>query len=220
MRPVQGLNGTTPIKLSNSWWEKILGAAKFSLPCGINEWTNKKVSEEPFISEEDKIAKVQGLFLQYQPAIRGYILSIIPDFSLADDVVQETFLVVTRKASTFELGSSFGAWARTIARYKALEAIRTRKFETLSEEVLAALGTEDCGFAGETDERIALLRTCIDELAPQAKKSIRYRYEQDHLPPQIASLLGCTVPSVNVTLSRARSFLRECVERKMATNLP
>jgi RNA polymerase sigma-70 factor, ECF subfamily len=51
--------------------------------------------------EEAHVAAVQGLFLQYQPAIRGYILSMIPDFSLADDVMQETFLVVTRKAATF-----------------------------------------------------------------------------------------------------------------------
>ena len=175
------------------------------------------MSDDPNISDEDQTARVQGLFLQYLPAIRGYILSMVPDFSIADDVVQETFLVVTRKASTFELGSSFAAWVRTIARFKTLEAIRARRFESLSDEVLAALGTEDCQFHGETDERISFLRSCMEKLAPQARRSIQLRYQGDHLPPQIASLMGCTVQSVNVTLSRARAFLRDCVQRGIST---
>lgn len=168
--------------------------------------------------EGDHTAKVQGLFVQYQPAIRGFILSMIPDFSTADDVMQETFLTVTKKASSFEIGTSFSAWVKTIARFKALEAIRARKFESLSEEVLEALSTEPREFAGNSDERILLLRGCLEELAPQARRSIDYRYRNEHMPPQIAGLMGCTVQSVNVTLSRARTFLRECVQRKMHAN--
>ncbi len=167
-------------------------------------------------AESDHTAKVQGLFLQYQPAIRGFVLSMIPDFSVADDVVQETFITVTKKASSFEIGTSFAAWVKTIARFKALEAIRARKFETLSEDVLEALITEPREFAGDSDERIALLRGCLDQLAPQARRSIDFRYQNEHMPPQIASLMGCTVQSVNVTLSRARAFLRECVRGKMS----
>jgi RNA polymerase sigma-70 factor (ECF subfamily) len=165
---------------------------------------------------EAHTAAVQGLFLQFQPAVRGYILSMIPDFSQADDVMQETFLTVTRKAASFELGTSFAAWVKTIARFKALEAIRARKFETLSEEVLLALSAEPRELRPDADERLALLRGCLDQLAPQARRSIDYRYQNDHLPPQIAELTGCTVQSVNVTLSRARAFLRDCVQRKLA----
>jgi RNA polymerase sigma-70 factor (ECF subfamily) len=172
--------------------------------------------------EEAHTAAVQGLFLQFQPAVRGYVLSMIPDFSLADDVMQEIFLVVTRKAASFEIGTSFPAWVKTIARFKALETIRAGRCrcETLSEEVLEALGAERSEFRGDTDERLALLASCLDELAPQARRSIDLRYKQDHLPPQIAGLMGCTVPSVNVTLSRARAFLRDCVMRKMEAAKP
>lgn len=168
--------------------------------------------------DSDHTAKVQGLFIQYQGAVRGFVLSMIPDFSIADDVVQETFLTVTKKAQSFEIGTSFAAWVKTIARYKALEALRARRFETLSEDVLAALCTEPREFAGDSDDRLALLRGCIAQLPPQARRSIDYRYQNEHKPPQIASLMGCTVQSVNVTLSRARTFLRECVQRKMEAN--
>lgn len=177
------------------------------------------MSDSSHSREETHTEAVQKLFLQYQPAIRSHILSMIPDFSLADDVMQEIFLVVTRKADSFTLGSSFPAWVKTIARFKALEAIRSsgsHRFECLSEEVLEALGAEQRDFPSQMDERLCLLADCLGELAPQARRSIEFRYRNDHLPPEIANLMGCTVQSVNVTLSRARSFLRECVQRKMS----
>jgi len=90
---------------------------------------------------DSHVAEVQGLFIKHQPAVRGFILSMIPDFSLADDLVQETFLVVTKKAHTFEMGTSFLAWVGSIARYKVLETLRqhSRRNCFLSEEVLEAL---------------------------------------------------------------------------------
>lgn len=176
--------------------------------------------ELPHQRNETHTETVQKLFLQFQPAIRSYILSMIPDFSLGDDVLQEVFLVVTRKADDFTLGSSFPAWVKTITRFKALEAIRSRKnrFEYLSDEVLEALGAEQRELTPQSDERLYLLAACIEELAPSAKRSIEFRYRNEHLPPEIANLMGCTIQSVNVTLSRARAFLRECVLRKLAAS--
>lgn len=177
-----------------------------------------EMSDSSQTREDTHTEAVQRLFLQHQPAIRSHILTMIPDFSLADDVMQEIFLVVTRKAGTFTLGSSFPSWVKAIARFKALEAIRSsvnQRFECLSEEVMEALGAEQREFALQTDERLCLLADCLNELAPQARRSIEFRYRNDHLPPEIANLMGCTVQSVNVTLSRARTFLRECVQRKM-----
>lgn len=174
-------------------------------------------ADEPS-KQEAHTAAVQGLFVQFQPAIRGYILAMIPDFASADDVMQETFLVVTRKSATFEIGTSFPAWVKSIARFKCLEAIRARhkRFECLSDEVLEALGAESEGFRSDTDERLVHLAHCLDQLAPQARRSIDFRYRNDHLPPEIAGLMGCTVQSVNVTLSRARAFLRDCVKDKIS----
>jgi len=181
------------------------------------------MSENSEVLDPAHTEAVQRLFLQHQPAIRSYILSMIPDFSLTDDVMQEVFLVITRKAHSFTLGSSFPAWVKAIARFKSLEMIRTStgsRFEMLSEDVLDALGAEQRDFPLQTDERLCLLATCLSELAPQARRSIIFRYQNDHLPPEIANLMGCTVQSVNVTLSRARAFLRECVIRKMSTSTP
>jgi len=67
--------------------------------------------------------------------IKGFVFALLPDFALADDVVQETFLTITRKAHTFELGTDFMKWACSIARFKAMEARRaaSKDVRTLSD---------------------------------------------------------------------------------------
>ncbi|MGE9268205.1 MAG: RNA polymerase sigma factor, partial [Verrucomicrobiales bacterium] len=92
-----------------------------------------------------------------------------------------------------------------------------RQPDSFSEDVLEALGAERESFPAYHEERLDHLSACIRQLAPQARKSIYYRYHDEHLPPAIARLMGCSVESVHVTLSRARAFLRDCVRRKLST---
>lgn len=164
------------------------------------------------------VTKVQELFITHQPAVRGYLLSMIPDMSLADDLVQETFLVVTRKAHSFELGTSFLAWVRTIARYKALETLRRNVRNStnlaLSEDVLDALSADSGNPSPDTEVYLRHLDNCVSKLTPQARKAIELRYNRGHGLSEIARLLGCTTPSASVTLSRARAFLRNCVDHQ------
>lgn len=170
-------------------------------------------------SEDDSTHRtlVQGLFVRHTPALRGFILALVRDFTVVDDVLQETFVHVTAKAAEFELGTNFQAWANAIARFKILEARRTarRQAHALSAEVIESL----CACAPDepaADPRLDLLRQCLEDLAPKAKQAIELRYAQAHKPAEIARRLGWTAESVYVALSRARGVLRDCLSRKLA----
>ncbi len=160
--------------------------------------------------------RVNALFVQFSPEIRGFILALMPDMSRADDVFQETFLTVTRKAADFRPGTNFIAWACTIARYKVLEAGRQRTGEQqpLSEEVVQSLCAV-CPEPQNEDRELQLLEECLDELYPHTRQAMQMRYEQGHKPAEIARRLGWTAESVYVVLSRARATLRDCVGRKL-----
>lgn len=168
----------------------------------------------------DATARVQKLFIKDASLIKAFITSLLPDFGLVDDVLHEVFLVVTQKADSFEPGSSFTAWAFAIAKLKILEVHRTQKRQcgALSPEVIESL----CATVGpETlvqlnEDRRAALESCIKDLAPRARDVIRMRYREAHRPAEIARRIGWTAESVYVALSRARSALRACVERKLA----
>lgn len=157
--------------------------------------------------------RVQQLFVAHQTSVKAFILSLRPDFTEAADILQETFLTVTRKAAEFREGSNFTAWAFAIARFKVLEAGRARRRETdLSEEVLDALAAA-APPPSFFDRRLPALRDCLRRLAPRAREIVRLRYHAGHGPEEIARRVSWSANAVNVALSRARSALRSCVDR-------
>jgi len=166
----------------------------------------------------EQIALVQSLFVQHLPALRGFVVSLVSDFSLVDDVVQETFLVVTAKAASFQRGTNFRAWAWTIARYKVLQTLEKNApvAERFQPEVVEALCAHDSAQTWFSDEHIQHLACCMEGLAPRAREAVELRYQQAHRPPEIATRLGWTVESVHVALSRARVFLRDCMTQRLA----
>src|SRR5438270_9490379 len=88
----------------------------------------------------EKTVRVQQLFVKHQLGLRAFILSLEPNFTDAEDLLQEVFLVITRKANEFKEGTNFFAWGCTIARFKLMELLRRRaKSQALSEEVIEAL---------------------------------------------------------------------------------
>lgn len=165
----------------------------------------------------DQAAHVQALFVQHLPALRGFVLSLVSDFTLVDDVVQETFLTATEKANRFERGTNFRAWVWRIARYKTLQLLEKRVpvNSRFAPDVVEALCAQEAEEDWRTESMLHHLGPCIHELAPRAKQAIELRYMQAHRPPQIAQVMGWTVEAVHVALSRARLVLRECVSHRM-----
>lgn len=164
----------------------------------------------------DQLSLVQGLFVQHLPALRGFVLSLVSDYSLVDDVVQETFLVVSAKAGQFQRGSNFRAWAWTIARYKVLQTLQKvpKAEQRLSDEVIESLCATEASEEWPAEDQLRQLAECVRELAPKARQAVELRYQQAHKPPEIARLMGWTVDAVHVALSRARVALRDCVQRR------
>ncbi|MEI6491926.1 MAG: sigma-70 family RNA polymerase sigma factor [Verrucomicrobiota bacterium] len=164
-----------------------------------------------------KTALVQQLFVQHASQLRGFVVALMPDLAAVDDVLQETFMTVTAKANVFDEKRDFLAWACGIARFKVMEAGRkARRWQPLSEEVLEALAASEPPADPADNPRLPLLADCLQELAPQSRRMIDLYYQQIHKPAEIAQTLGWAPESVYVALSRARAFLRQCVERKTA----
>ncbi len=168
--------------------------------------------------DADPTAQVQALFVQHLPALRGFVLSLVADFSLVDDIVQETFLTVTAKAGSFQRGTNFRAWVWSIARYKTLQLLErsVSRAEHLSPEVLESLSVHPEAQTAFVEDALRHLEQCLEKLAPKSRLVVELRYQKAHRPPEIAARLGWTVEAVHVALARARVALRECVSRRLA----
>ena len=113
--------------------------------------------------------EVQLLFVRHENSIRAFVRALQPSLADADDVLQETFLTVSRKASTFELGTNFVAWACSIARLKVLENFRQKKRSNLLSEAAISALAADAPAAETLTEREDALEKCLGKLAPKAR---------------------------------------------------
>ena len=164
---------------------------------------------------QDHVLGVQRLFVRHQQQVRAFVVALVADFTIADDVMQEDLPEVTRQAPSFEIGSNFMAWARTIARFRVLSAVRDRQRlpRRLADDVIDALAAD--APLDELDELIGRSR------APQLPRSARPGGARDGAsplwqrtpPPGHRAVRAQSVNAINVTLARARAALRECMER-------
>ncbi|MBY0528356.1 MAG: sigma-70 family RNA polymerase sigma factor [Gemmataceae bacterium] len=165
------------------------------------------------------VQEVQRLFLQHADLLRGFLRGLVPQQEAADDIFQELFLTLTAKALDFQLGSNFLAWARAVARLKVFEQYRQlkRSIPLLSAEVLEVLADAAPASDGLLMPRYEALQDCLKQVAPRAREMVALRYADPPLTPrQIARQLSWTANAVRVALARARKFLLECVERRLA----
>lgn len=166
------------------------------------------------MNDHDPHADVQREFLRHYNAIQAFVLSLVPDFAAAEDVLQETFLATVKKADVYKKDTNFLAWACTIARFEILRSQRSFTRRMLTPEVIAALTAKVPAHVLDID-RLEALRRCLRRLQPRKAKLVRLRYELGRQPAEIAQMVGQTVNSVSVGLSKAREALRECVQRQL-----
>lgn len=160
--------------------------------------------------------QVQQLFVRHTGLLHGFVASLCGDLVLAEDILQEVFLVVSQRAGDFTIGSDFLAWARAIARFKTMELLRTRKRDRqmLGVETLAALEADAPSLEAWQQEREALAG-CIGKLTTAQHALMTMAYGEGQTPQQIAAHKGQSPEVVHVLLSRVRKALRECVLRRL-----
>ena len=159
----------------------------------------------------DATEAIQLLFVRHENSIRAFVRSLQPSLSDADDVMQETFLTVSRKAGTFEPGTNFVAWACGIARLKVLENFRqTKRANVLSEAAMIAL-TDGAPSPQSMIEREGALEGCLQQLTPKMRDLLWRRYSRRQSSTEMAEAAGMTSTAVRVALTKARKALRDCI---------
>lgn len=155
--------------------------------------------------------------INVQTRLFGFILSLLGDRDAADDVLQETNVVIWDKRSQFEPGTDFGAWACTIAHFQ-IRAYRQRRardrhrFNDALTESLAQVATQR---TADLDARRTALRECLGALPTKQRELLDRRYAGQESVGQIAEGVGRPTNSVYQTLYRLRGALMQCIEQKL-----
>jgi len=161
-----------------------------------------------------QVQLVQKLFIRHSADLRVYLLPLVIDVNVVDDILHSAFLAVTAKAADFHDGTNFVAWARAVVRLELLQFSRQRRRapQLLSPETIDSLSAE-APLISVDDERLAAIRQCVERLAPRARQAMDLRYSQALPPSEVARRMRLAVASVHVMLSRARTAVQACAER-------
>lgn len=146
-----------------------------------------------------------------------YIARLLGNPNEAQNILQETNLVLWRKSSDFCPGTNFSAWARNVAYWQVRAYVRDRQRDrhVFSEELMQQLAKREEDEEFEPEMRIAL-RHCLSEVSPSNLDMLRQRYEGGLSIQDLALNVGKTPTSVKVGLLRMRRALMKCIERKIA----
>lgn len=158
------------------------------------------------------------LFTRDQQKLLAYILTLVHDREDAQEVFQETSLVLWKAFPTFRPGSEFLPWALGIAKHQMLRLYRARKKDRhiFSEDVMAMLADDVAAMAQEIAPRQQALAECIKRLTNRQRLLIEWFYGQELVAEQIAERWSLSIHAVYKSLKVMRRSLLECIERKLA----
>lgn len=161
--------------------------------------------------------RLAALWVQAQPTLSAYIVSVIGDFNQADDVLQQTAMAVVRKFPEYDPQRPFLAWALGIARIEILRHLRAtaRDKHVFDETLTDQLARVFQGLAGEFDAQRQALRECLEATDGRARQVLEMRYEQGLQPAAMAGKLEMNAEAIRSLLYRVRGALRECIERRL-----
>ena len=160
---------------------------------------------------------------QHQAALLAYILTLHPDRSEAQDILQETNVVLWQKVGEFQAGTNFKAWAFRIAYLQTLAHLKRLKrgnWLGFSSELVETLAKEAEPKLAVFEKRHAALRSCLGKLPPKDREIIRAHYESGLPLADISSRIGRSVGALKQVLFRVRRTLRLCIETKFAEGEP
>ncbi len=169
------------------------------------------------MENEDRSTEFLSLLTRHDRALFLYVHGLIQSHADADDVLQQTKMVMWKHFGQFESGTNFLAWARKIAFYQILGYRRQcqRGHLAMSEEMLEAVGQEVERLSDEADARREALAACLRKLPTDQRRMMLMRYFEDLEVDQIAGRIDKTTGAVYRALSRVRSTLLTCVEQRM-----
>ncbi len=148
----------------------------------------------------------EALFRQHQKEVYSWIVRIVREHGIAEDLTVETFWRIYRARARFNPEGNFPGWARRIATNAALDHLRSARRETELPEDLAAAPQADPAIRHELRERI---RLAFYQLPPKYRLVATLALIEEEPYNNIAEAVGISPALVKIRVFRAVRMLRK-----------
>lgn len=157
----------------------------------------------------------EALYDELSSSVFGLARRVVRDPARAEDVTQEVFLEVWRKAARFD--STLGkakTWVMTIAHRRAVDAVRRNESQKRQDEKTAP---EQVSHDEPADSLIAAeeqgaVRECLETLTDLQLEAVRLAYFNGYTYSEVATLLDKPLPTIKTRMRDGLIRLRDCLE--------
>lgn len=174
--------------------------------------------QNPVEGTEDHESFV-NLLTEHQLVLRAYIRSMMPGHDEAQDILQETNLVLWRKKAGFQIDTNFRAWACKVARYQVMAWRQKKKRQSwlvFDDDIIELISEELDTTPSELERQHRALEQCKTKLPAHDRELLRRCYVTTTTLRDYARELGRSVGTLKTRLFRIRAVLRRCVLQTMA----
>ncbi len=157
-------------------------------------------------------------FVTTQRRVYLFLLAQLGNPDIAEEVLQNTNVVIWSKWKNFEPGTNYIAWVYRIASFEVMKYRQKNKRSKVyfDDDFIRTVSKSVEDICEKSEARRVALAKCIDKLKPADRELIQQRYEPGVNGKSLAKKLGRPVNSVYQSLGRIRRTLLECVERQLA----
>jgi len=160
------------------------------------------------IADGDRHA-LEVLYSRHSAGVYRFALRFVADEGIAEDVMNEVFFDVWRKAKSFEGRSQVSTWLLGVARNKALQITRRRRPEHLNDEACEAIedAADDPERAIQRKQNGSILFECLKNLSPVHREIINLIYYHGKSIDEAAQTIRVPRNTVKTRIFYARSHL-------------
>jgi RNA polymerase sigma-70 factor (ECF subfamily) len=154
---------------------------------------------------------MEALFATYRVRVFRFLMRMVRNETVAEDLTSDVFLDIWRQAGTFEGRAAVSTWIFSIARFKALNALQRRSEEKLDDEKADTIEDEadDPEIALAKKDKAAVLRQCLGKLSAEHREIVNLVYYQHKSVADVASIVGIPEATVKTRMFYARKKLSE-----------
>jgi RNA polymerase sigma-70 factor, ECF subfamily len=162
---------------------------------------------------------LSAIYDRYGRLVFTIALRITGEREAAEEVMQDVFQAVWQSVGSFQPGGSFAAWLAGIARHRAIDLTRSRRYRARAREsALEEYTAGDAAWDAPADALVlrTIVQAALNELPPPQRQTIELAYYGGLTHVEIAGRLGEPVGTVKsrmrLGLTRLRDLLRAARE--------
>lgn len=165
---------------------------------------------------------IRELYMHYHSSLFAFIRFRVWDDAAAEEILDDTFMVVFRNPERYNRTSAFSTWLFGIAKnvcgtwIRRQQSAESSSTVELEEKHLETLAAPDCNMLEqmESDELSQILKNCMDRLPEQQREVLFWAWFEEESLESIAGRVESPLGTVKSRLFHARSRVADCVRKR------